>query len=220
MTIISNLPYLGTLTNELILPAVRLSSDPRTPSRTVQITLQDLITLSAGPRGPAGIAGETGPTGPAGISGYSGLNGASSFSGYSGYSGQRGYSGYSGINAPNPVQVILIATPDETTALTAGTAKITFRMPYAFVLSEVRISLTTAQTSGNIVTVDINKNGTSILSTKLTVDNNQKTSKTAATPAVISNTALADDDEITIDIDQIGNGTAAGLKVYLIGIKQ
>ena len=42
---------------------------------------------------------------------------------------------------------------------------------------------------------------------------------TAATAAVISDSALADDAEITIDVDQIGDGTAKGLKVYLIGKK-
>jgi hypothetical protein len=31
--------------------------------------------------------------------------------------------------------------------------------------------------------------------------------------------ALADDAEITIDIDQIGNGTATGLKITLIGTR-
>jgi hypothetical protein len=65
--------------------------------------------------------------------------------------------------------------------------------------------------------VDINEEGTSILSTKLTIDNTEKSSATAATPPVISDTALGDDAEITIDIDQIGNGTAKGLKVMLIG---
>jgi len=70
-----------------------------------------------------------------------------------------------------------------------------------------------------IFTVDINEGGTSILSTKLTIDNTEKTSTTAATPAVISDTALADDAEITIDIDQIGNGTAKGLKVTIIGTR-
>ncbi len=90
-------------------------------------------------------------------------------------------------------------------------------MPRAVTLTAVRASLTTAQASGNIFTVDINENGTSILSTKLTIDNTEKTSATAATPPVISDTSLADDAEITIDIDQIGNGTATGLKVMLIG---
>jgi hypothetical protein len=112
---------------------------------------------------------------------------------------------------------LVVAASDETTALTAGNAKITFRMPRAVTLTAVRASLTTAQASGNIFTVDINEAGTSILSTKLTIDNTEKTSTTAATPPVISDTALADDAEITIDIDQIGNGTATGLKVALIG---
>ena len=116
-------------------------------------------------------------------------------------------------------EVIAIACSDETTALTAGTGKIAFRMPYAFTVTAVRASLTTAQTSGSTFTVDINETGTSILGTKLTIDNTEKTSTTAATAATITDTALADDAEITVDIDQIGDGTANGLKVYLIGYK-
>jgi hypothetical protein len=117
----------------------------------------------------------------------------------------------------NPLEAIKIAVSDEGTALTTGTAKVTFRMPYAFTVTDVRASLTTAQGSGSIFTVDINESGSTILSTKLTIDNTEKTSTTAATPAVISDSSLADDAEITVDIDQIGNGTAAGLKVYIIG---
>jgi hypothetical protein len=119
-------------------------------------------------------------------------------------------------NIATPFELV-VAASDETTALTTGTAKITFRMPRAITLTSVRASLTTAQASGSIFTIDINENGTSILSTKLTIDNTEKTSTTAATPPVISDLNLADDSEITIDIDQIGNGTAKGLKVYLIG---
>jgi hypothetical protein len=117
-----------------------------------------------------------------------------------------------------PIEIQL-ACSDETTALTTGTAKITFRTPCAMTVTAVRASLTTAQTSGNIFTVDINEGGTSILSTKLTIDNTEKTSTTAATPPVISDSSLADDAEITIDIDQIGNGTATGLKVTIIGTR-
>jgi hypothetical protein len=119
-------------------------------------------------------------------------------------------------NIATPFELV-VAASDETTALTTGTAKITFRMPRAVTLTSVRASLTTAQASGSIFTVDINESGTSILSTKLTIDNTEKTSTTAATPPVISDASLADDAEITIDIDQIGNGTAKGLKVMLIG---
>lgn len=115
---------------------------------------------------------------------------------------------------------IQLACSDETTALSAGTGKMTFRMPHALTVSAVRASLTTAQATdgaGGIFTVDINDGGTTILSTKLTIDNTEKTSTTAATPAVISDSALADDAEITVDIDQIGDGTAKGLKITLIG---
>jgi hypothetical protein len=111
------------------------------------------------------------------------------------------------------------AASDETTALTTGTAKVTFRAPSAFTLTGVRASLTTAQSSGSIFTVDVNQNGSSVLSTKLTIDNTEKTSVTAATPPVISTSAITDDAEITIDIDQIGNGTAKGLKITLIGTR-
>lgn len=112
---------------------------------------------------------------------------------------------------------IIVACSDETTALTTGTAKVTFRMPYAFTLTGVRASVTTAPT-GAVLTVDINEGGVSILSTKLTIDAGEKTSTTAATPPVISDSALADDAEITVDIDTIGSIVAgAGLKVTLIG---
>ena len=117
------------------------------------------------------------------------------------------------------VQSIVVAASDETTALATGTAKVTFRMPYAFTLTSVRASLTTAQASGSIFTVDINESGVSILSTKITIDNTEKTSTTAATAPVISDTSLADDAEITIDINQVGDGTAKGLKVTLIGTR-
>jgi hypothetical protein len=118
----------------------------------------------------------------------------------------------------SPIE-IQVACSDETTALTTGSAKITFRTPCAMTVTAVRASLTTAQTSGSIFTVDINEGGTSILSTKLTIDNTELTSTTAATPPVISDAALADDAQITIDIDQIGDGTAKGLKVTIIGTR-
>jgi hypothetical protein len=113
--------------------------------------------------------------------------------------------------------LIGVACSDETTAITTGTAKVTFRAPYAFTLTAVRATLTTVSSSGT-PTVDINESGTTVLSTKLTIDASEKTSTTAATAAVISDSAIADDAEITIDIDTAGTG-AAGLKVWLIGTR-
>lgn len=129
-----------------------------------------------------------------------------------GVHGQAGAGGGGG-----GTQCIPVAVSDEVTALTTGVAKVTFRMPYAFTLTGVRASLTTAPTGSTLV-VDINEGGASILSTKLSIDASEKTSTTAATPPVISDSALADDAEITIDIDQVGSSVAGtGLKVYLIG---
>lgn len=116
-------------------------------------------------------------------------------------------------------EVIGIACSDETTDLTTGTAKTTFRMPFAMTLTEVRANVNTAPT-GSALTVDINESGSTILSTKLTIDAGEKTSETAATPPVISDSALADDAEITIDIDAIGSTVAGtGLKIWLIGTR-
>jgi|TARA_R110002020_G_scaffold113252_2_gene260551 hypothetical protein len=115
--------------------------------------------------------------------------------------------------------VLGIACSDETTALTTGTAKATFRMPYALTVTAVRATVTTAPVGSTIV-VDINEGGSTILSTKLSIDASEKTSTTAATAPVISDASLADDAEITIDIDQIGSGTAgAGLKIWIIGTR-
>lgn len=122
-------------------------------------------------------------------------------------------------SAGNPVLPLGIACSDETTAITTGTAKATFRMPFAFTLSEVRASVTTAPTGSTLI-IDINEAGVSILSTKLSIDAGEKTSTTAASAAVISDTALADDAEITIDFDQVGSTIAGtGVKVWLIGQK-
>ena len=113
--------------------------------------------------------------------------------------------------------VVQFAASDETTALTTGTAKITLRMPYALMLTEVRASLVTASSSG-AVTINVKKNGTTVFSTQLSIDQSETTSKTATTPAVLSTTTLADDDIISVDI--VGAGSdAAGLKIALIGTR-
>lgn len=124
-----------------------------------------------------------------------------------------------------PVHILCVCS-DEVSAINSSPVNYgkiyTVRAPFAFHLLDVRASLTTACSTGTF-TVDINRNGSSLLSTVLTIDATQKTSETAATPAVIDTTAsprtdlIADDDEITIDVDNVGDGNATGLKVWLIG---
>jgi len=110
------------------------------------------------------------------------------------------------------------------TNIAVGTSKDSYFMPYGLLLDSVvaggcYASLAVAQGVGTVLTVDVNRNGTSILNTKLTFDNAEKTTVTAATPAtyVDGGSILFAGDEITIDVDQIGTALAKGLRVYLVG---
>lgn len=116
-------------------------------------------------------------------------------------------------------EVIGVALSDEDTSITTGTGVATIRIPFAMTLTAVRASVNTAPT-GSGITVDINEGGTTVLSTKLTIDATEKTSTTAATAAVISDASLVDDAEITFDIDAVGSTEGGkGLKVYLYGVR-
>jgi len=111
-----------------------------------------------------------------------------------------------------------VAVGDETTAITVGTSKVSFRMPFAFTLTNLRASLNTASSVG-IPTVDVNEAGVTLMTTnKLTIDATELTSTTAVTAVGITDSAIADDALITIDIDVAGTG-AAGLKVTFYGTR-
>lgn len=113
-----------------------------------------------------------------------------------------------------------IAIGDEVTPLTTG-LKVTFRWKARPITQGLKISasLTTAQASGaTLVTFDVRKNGTTMFSTKPTIDNTEKTTETAATAAVLTATGIAYDDEITCYIDAITAASiAAGAKIYIEG---
>jgi hypothetical protein len=111
--------------------------------------------------------------------------------------------------------VFALACSDLTTDLTTGDDKGYFRAPGAFTLTSVRASLLQASDSGS-VTIDVRKNGTTIFSTKITIDVNETTSTTAAVPAVLSTTTVVDDDLFQVDIDGAG-ANAKGLIVTFLG---
>jgi hypothetical protein len=113
------------------------------------------------------------------------------------------------------VDVYKVPVGDEGTAITAGTNKVRFRADFTGTLVAVRAGVNTAPTGSTLI-VDINKNGASMLGTKLSIDATETSSKTAASAATITTTSITDDDEISIDIDQPGATVAgAGLKVSL-----
>lgn len=118
-----------------------------------------------------------------------------------------------------PTQSFIVPITDHDVAVATGAGLASIRMPYAFTLTGIRGSLVTPQTSGSILTCNIYANGVNILAIPLTFNNGDKTTVTATSPAVISVSSLADDAEITFDITQIGDGTAEGLKITLIGHK-
>lgn len=130
------------------------------------------------------------------------------------------YEEFSNLDSSANASVIIVAASDEVTPLEVGTANVTFRMPYKFRLEGIKASLTVAGGTGALTTVDVKANGSSILSTLLTIDFGEKTSKTAATPAVLSTTTLEDDVEITVDVTTVSaSALESGLKIYLIGSK-
>jgi len=104
--------------------------------------------------------------------------------------------------------------------LVAATNVESFRAPFAFTWTKVIIEVGTAGTGGTLITVDVNINGATGLSTKATIDASEFTSEDAATPAVISTSAIAKDDLFQFDIDDIGS-TIAGerLKIWIIGTR-
>jgi len=120
------------------------------------------------------------------------------------------------------VESFIIAASDESTALTTGTAKVSFRIPYGFVLKAGAAGITAScnqAPTGAILTVDVNEAGTTILSTKLTIAISSTTSVGGTAP-VISDVNLAANALMTVDIDQIGSTNAGtGLKITLIGQK-
>ncbi|MDA3803018.1 MAG: hypothetical protein PF488_03990 [Patescibacteria group bacterium] len=91
-----------------------------------------------------------------------------------------------------------------------------FRIPgnRAITITKVGAYVDTAGTTG-VTTIDINEGGTSILSTKITIDTTEKTSQTAATAPAISDTAIAADAILTFDIDGISTTAPKGLKIYI-----
>lgn len=171
----------------------------------------------AGSQGLVGYVGSFGYSGSPGGIGETGYKGSVGFTGSVGYRGSEGNIGTTGYSGSTGIidQTITVALAEEQTNLTSGTAKITIRAPFALTLTSIpRAMLATASSSG-VVTVDINLNGTSILGTnKLSIDANEKTSTTAATATTLVTTSVADDDEITFDVDAAGTG-ARGLKATL-----
>lgn len=145
----------------------------------------------------SGSVGPTGPTGPTGPQG----------------------------ETPDVWDTIICAQSDQVTPLVVDLVNPTntWRAPYALDMTNgyVRINVNTAPV-GAALEIDIHMNGTSIFSTKPTIDAGEKTNVTAAVPAVLNIPAntIPDDAEFEVFVTQVGSSVAGtGLKVAISGIK-
>jgi len=113
----------------------------------------------------------------------------------------------------------VIACSDETTDLETGDDKAQIRLPFQFELTDITANVNTAPT-GSAISIQVQEDGSDILSTPITIDVSETTSESAATPPVISDSTLAANSIISIDLDIIGSSTAGtGLKINLIGYR-
>ena len=116
-----------------------------------------------------------------------------------------------------PEKVIQFACSDEESDLEVKDGILTFLMPYNMTLLEVRANVKDAPTGSNME-IDVNEDGVSIFSTKISIDDGEKTSETSSIPYVLSNINLQNESQIVINMDKIGSTVAGvGLKMALIG---
>ena len=115
------------------------------------------------------------------------------------------------------IQSFQIAMSDETTALTTGTSVTSFMVPNDFVVTEVMMFVNTAPV-GSALIVDVNLSGSTIFSTRPQIDAGSSTSQGSVVTPVLGTTSFSKWNILTLDIDQVGSGTAgAGLKIILNG---
>jgi hypothetical protein len=113
---------------------------------------------------------------------------------------------------------VSVALSDMTTQITTGTTKAYWVNPFDTALTITKVKATLATAGSGATVVDINEGagvGTSILSTKITIDASETDSDDATTPPVISDTSIAADGRLTFDIDTAGT-SAAGLMVHIL----
>jgi hypothetical protein len=102
-----------------------------------------------------------------------------------------------------------VAASDETTAITTGTAKVTFLAPRDFTLTGLTATFTTTGSTDSVI--DVNYNGTSVLATPLTIPSGNYYSATTTTTS-----AITQYNTFSVDIDTAGTD-ATGFKVILLG---
>ena len=108
----------------------------------------------------------------------------------------------------------IIALSDSLTELTTANGD-SWVWPYNCSIDSVVIAVNSAP-AGSILDVDIKKNTTSIFSTRITIDADEKTSVTAATDYTLSSTTISFLDDMQAYSQSVGSTFGgAGLKIYI-----
>lgn len=89
-----------------------------------------------------------------------------------------------------------------------------FSVPFSGYVESIEATVDTAGTTGT-TDVDVNINGSSIMTSKLKIDSTEKTTRTAATRPVIKSFAFTAGDIFTFDVDAVSTTAAQGLTVHL-----
>ena len=114
----------------------------------------------------------------------------------------------------------VVACSDETSDLTTGDDKVQFRLPFQFELTSILANVNTASTGADI-NVQVQEDGSDILSgVGITIDATETSSSTSATQPTITDSTLASNSIISVDLDQVGSTVAGtGLKINFIGYR-
>lgn len=132
--------------------------------------------------------------------------------------GSGSAAGGQGDAAPQ-LEVFAIPITDKSSALATGESDQDFIVPYDLQNVYVAASISTVQTSGTVATIDVKRNGTTVLGTKITIDNNERHSFSASAQPVMSVTNLSKGDRLTFHKDAVGTG-GKGLSVYVFGYQK
>lgn len=120
-------------------------------------------------------------------------------------------------NVANRTRFVLyrVLSPDSSTAVLSGIGG-DFVIPFSGFINSVGATVDTAGTTG-ATTIDVNKNGATVLFTKITIDSGSKTSRNAATQPMVegSKKTFETGDIFTFDIDAVSGTPAKGLTVFL-----
>jgi len=133
------------------------------------------------------------------------------------------FKGIDGLDGGTGIEALGYAMSDATSDITAGIKIPCAAIPYAFTVTAIRGQLGKPAIGFLKLTIDIKKNGNSILSTLLTFDSNETTSEGAEMPYALNypTIALLTSDVVELSVTMAGgvDQAAQNLTLFLIGNK-